>query len=91
MDIVTHPKNTPALKLYLKYGFKIESWKDNYYGDVLYDVWRGGGNADMVDRDHTDECYDNNIESSVCASKHYLKKHQGKPDYYDDDGNPVFI
>lgn len=30
---VTHPKNTPAIILYLKFGFQIYGWKDNYYGD----------------------------------------------------------
>lgn len=33
IDLITHPKNTPALRLYLKYGFNIEAWKENYYGD----------------------------------------------------------
>lgn len=33
IDLVTHPRNTPALMLYLSLGFTIESWKDNYYGD----------------------------------------------------------
>ena len=31
--LVTHPKNTPAIILYLKYGFEIYGWKDNYFGD----------------------------------------------------------
>lgn len=30
---VTHPQNTPAIILYLKFGFQIYGWKDNYYGD----------------------------------------------------------
>ena len=33
IDLVTHPRNTRALMLYLSLGFAIESWKDNYYGD----------------------------------------------------------
>lgn len=28
-----HPKNTPALLIYLKCGFKIVRWEDNHYGD----------------------------------------------------------
>jgi RimJ/RimL family protein N-acetyltransferase len=28
--LVTHPHNTPAIKLYLSFGFVIEGWKDNY-------------------------------------------------------------
>lgn len=31
--LVTHPKNTPAIITYLKAGFAISEWKDNYYGD----------------------------------------------------------
>lgn len=31
--LVTHPKNTPAIITYLKSGFVISGWKDNYYGD----------------------------------------------------------
>jgi ribosomal protein S18 acetylase RimI-like enzyme len=33
IDLVTHPHNTKALMLYLSLGFKIDSWKDNYFGD----------------------------------------------------------
>ncbi|MBI2048227.1 MAG: GNAT family N-acetyltransferase [Parcubacteria group bacterium] len=33
ISLVTHPKNTPAITLYLSLGFVIEGWKDNYYGD----------------------------------------------------------
>lgn len=31
--LTTHPHNSKIIKLYLSYGFKIEAWKDNYYGD----------------------------------------------------------
>lgn len=31
--LVTHPKNTPAIIVYLKAGFVISEWKENYYGD----------------------------------------------------------
>ncbi len=33
IDLVTHPDNIPALNLYKSFGFTIESWKENYYGD----------------------------------------------------------
>lgn len=33
IDLVTHPENTVALKLYQSLGFVIESRKENYYGD----------------------------------------------------------
>ncbi|TSC74309.1 MAG: acetyltransferase [Parcubacteria group bacterium Gr01-1014_44] len=31
--LVTHPHNSKIIRLYLSYGFIIEAWKDNYYGD----------------------------------------------------------
>ena len=31
--LVTHPHNSPAIKLYLSFGFVIDGWKDNYFGD----------------------------------------------------------
>lgn len=31
--LVTHPKNTAAIILYLKRGFELAGWMDNYYGD----------------------------------------------------------
>lgn len=33
ITLVTHPHNTPAIRLYLKNGFKIVKWNDNYFGD----------------------------------------------------------
>lgn len=33
LRLVTHPKNTSAITYYLKSGFEIYGWKDNYYGD----------------------------------------------------------
>lgn len=31
--LTVHPHNNPAIKLYLRCGFVIKAWKDNYYGD----------------------------------------------------------
>jgi ribosomal protein S18 acetylase RimI-like enzyme len=31
--LVTHPKNRIAIAYYLKSGFEIYGWKENYYGD----------------------------------------------------------
>lgn len=33
IELVVHPRNTPAVSLYLSLGFIIESWKNNYFGD----------------------------------------------------------
>lgn len=30
---VTHPRNSAAIILHLKSGYRITGWKDNYYGD----------------------------------------------------------
>jgi len=33
LRLVTHPQNTGAIICYLKSGFVIDSWKENYFGD----------------------------------------------------------
>lgn len=33
IDLVTHPDNLKAVKLYQSFGFSIESRKENYFGD----------------------------------------------------------
>lgn len=33
MELITHPQNSKAIGLYLKMGFKIMGWKDDYYND----------------------------------------------------------
>ena len=33
VDLVTHPENKKALHLYTSLGFKVESRKENYFGD----------------------------------------------------------
>ena len=33
IDLVTHPHNSKIIGLYLSYGFIIEAWKDNHFGD----------------------------------------------------------
>lgn len=33
MMLVTHPENSSAISIYLKAGFKIKGWKDNYFND----------------------------------------------------------
>ncbi len=32
ISVITHPENSAALCVYLKLGFKIKGWKENYYG-----------------------------------------------------------
>ena len=33
INLVVHPKNTPAILVYLKAGFEIEDWKNDFFGD----------------------------------------------------------
>jgi ribosomal protein S18 acetylase RimI-like enzyme len=33
IELVTHPENTGALKIYLSFGFVIKERKENYFGD----------------------------------------------------------
>lgn len=33
IDLVTHPRNVKSLQIYLKRGFIIDGWIDNYFGD----------------------------------------------------------
>lgn len=33
IDLVTHPQNSKAICIYLKHGFLIDSWIDDYFGD----------------------------------------------------------
>lgn len=33
IHLVTHPQNSGAIRFYLKHGFMIDGWKDDYYGD----------------------------------------------------------
>jgi ribosomal protein S18 acetylase RimI-like enzyme len=33
VHLVVHPKNVGALLLYLKCGFEMYGWDENYYGD----------------------------------------------------------
>ena len=33
VDLVTHPHNSAVIRIFLALGFRIEAWKDNYWGD----------------------------------------------------------
>lgn len=38
-----------------------------YQADVEYEVWRSGGNPDLVDRECTDDCFDEGRYPEECA------------------------
>ena len=33
IELLTHPRNTKALMIYLSLGFELSGWEDNYFGD----------------------------------------------------------
>jgi len=33
LELVVHPGNTPAILIYLHFGFSITEWKENYFGN----------------------------------------------------------
>lgn len=56
-----------------------------YEADVFYEVWRGGGNPDAIDYDHTDNAYYNGIPADDCASSELSRQQhrnqESEPDY----------
>jgi hypothetical protein len=41
----------------------------HFFGDVVYEVWRHGGNSDAVDRDTTGDDYRNGLSAEDSASR----------------------
>jgi len=41
--------------------------RDELRGDVWYEVWRSGGNPDLVDDDRLDDCLDSGAYPEECA------------------------
>lgn len=54
--------------------------KDDYWGDVLYEVWRSGGDVDRVDYDRVEDArYDGYDEYEAAASE--MRHQQPEPNY----------
>ena len=43
--------------------------RDDYYGDVIYEVWRSGGNPDLVDYDRCDDYMADRLDEYIAAHK----------------------
>jgi hypothetical protein len=63
-----------------------------YEADVAYEVWRAGGNPDLVDYERTDDCYWSGAEPDACAAKELSRQHRARmaaadegPPYYTEE------
>jgi len=41
---------------------------DDYFGDVVYEVWRSGGDVDSIDRDRVEDHQDQGCEYEEAAA-----------------------
>ena len=48
--------------------------RKGYEGDVWYEVWRRGGNPDLVDSDRVQDCYDEGLYSEETASRELTRQ-----------------
>jgi hypothetical protein len=55
-----------------------KSKADEFY-DLCYDVWRGGGNPDKVDRDRFDH-YESGFDDDILR-RELRRQHPPEPDY----------
>ncbi len=55
-------------------------WKEraDYHGDVIYEVWRSGGNPDRVSDDCIADCYDGGREAEACAHDELHRQQQAR-------------
>lgn len=58
--------------------------EDSYRGDVIYEVWRNGGNPDRVDYDRVSDHFrdDRSVESS--AREFMPRPRQPEPEQYEE-------
>jgi len=50
-----------------------------YRGDVLYDVWRGGGSVDAVDYDRVDDYRSDGMDSEEAACAELRRQRRRRP------------
>lgn len=53
-----------------------ESDRDRFHGDVVYEVWRSGGNPDAVDWDDTQRDYGDGIDAAQCAGAEVRRQNE---------------
>lgn len=55
------------------------SKQDDYRGDVIYDVWRRGGDPDRVDYDRTRDDFYDGLSSEESASREIRRQKPREP------------
>lgn len=55
---------------------------DDYRGDVVYEVWRRGGNVDRIDDDRVHEHYSYGDEYEQAADHEMRLQNKNRPDYW---------
>lgn len=60
---------------------------DGYYGDVIYDVWRAGGNPDLVDADRCSWRQDEGLSAEDCAASELRaqRRRDDEPEFTEQD------
>ena len=56
-----------------------------FFGDVIYDVWRAGGNPDAVDRDRVSDAYRDHDEVEHAVARELRAQRHEIPDHADED------
>jgi|HubBroStandDraft_6_1064221.scaffolds.fasta_scaffold3142399_2 hypothetical protein len=51
--------------------------KSDYRGDVIYEVYRCGGNVDRIDLDRVDRCFESGLSEEIAARREL--QHQEPP------------
>lgn len=52
---------------------------DGYFGDVIYEVWRRGGNPDRVDADRVDDYRYDGVDADSAASAELRRQRPPEP------------
>lgn len=53
---------------------------DSYFGDVVYDVWRMGGNPDAIDRDDVEDDRADGYYADEAANREYARQTRRRHD-----------
>lgn len=48
--------------------------EDDYFGDVVYQVWKWGGNPDLVEQERTDEYFYDGFDVDTAARAERLRQ-----------------
>lgn len=56
----------------------------SFWGDVVYEVWRNGGDSDRVDRDTTSEEFREGLSADDSAARELHRQHPLAEEYFDE-------